>query len=122
VPHTVPRCLKRILVIDDNPDLAESLSILFGMDGHCVETALTGLEGLEKASSFNPQVVVCDLGMPHFDGLAVAKALRCQPHLNGIRLIALSAYELGQEALAAGFDHYLRKPPNLRELAKLIAD
>jgi two-component system CheB/CheR fusion protein len=121
VPHTVPSRPKRILLIDDNVDLAQSLSIVFEMVGHSIQIAFDGCSGVEKARRFCPEVVVCDLELPGMDGFAVARLLRQEECLEATRLIALSAHDVREQALAAGFDHFLQKPGDLRELAKLIA-
>ena len=92
------------------------------MLGHCVETAFDGSSAIEKVRVFRPHAVVCDLGLPKMDGFEVARILRVDPRLGSVRLIALSAQDRVDDAIAAGFDHYIRKPANLRELARLLAD
>jgi CheY-like chemotaxis protein len=111
-----------VLVVDDNVDLAETLAIGLGMYGHSVETARDGAEGLAKARAACPDVVVCDLGMPIVNGFEFARAARQDPGLSQTRLIALSAYhQRREEALAAGFNLFVPKPTDLRELAALLA-
>jgi len=122
VLQAVPCGPKRVLVVDDNRDLAETLSTVFGICGHCVEVAFDGAQAIERARSFLPEVVVCDLGLPELDGFAVARVLRCDSRLRRARLIALTAYEREQEARAAGFDHFVLKPPDLLQLERLVAD
>ena len=92
------------------------------MLGHWVETAFDGSSAIEKARVFRPHAVVCALGLPKLDGLEVARALRVDPRLRPVRLIALSAQDRADDAIAAGFDHFVKKPANLRELARLLAD
>jgi two-component system CheB/CheR fusion protein len=117
---------RRILLIEDNPDAAEATRILLALDGHEVVTAVDGLEGLEKARSFRPEYVLCDLGLPgRLDGLAVAQALRQDPRLRGTRLVALTGMgrdEDRQRAFAAGFDRHLTKPTDPRELRRMFAE
>jgi CheY-like chemotaxis protein len=116
---------RRCLVIEDNHDAAESMALLLQLSGHEVETAFDGAEGLEKARRFHPEIVLCDIGLPNgLDGYGVARALRADPELAGVFLIALTGY--GQEedqhlAREAGFDVHLTKPADLEVLRRLIA-
>lgn len=103
----------RVLVVEDNRDTADSLRTLLGMSGFDVEVAFSGPEGLEKARRCNHDVVLCDIGLPGMNGLAVASALRGDPQTACLRLIALTGYgrdEDRRQALAAGFDLHLVKP------------
>jgi len=108
--------------VEDHVDLALGLGTVLHMLGHCVETAFDGSSAIEKVRVFRPHAVVCDLGLPKMDGFEVARILRVDPRLGSVRLIALSAQDRVDDAIAAGFDHYIRKPANLRELARLLAD
>jgi len=113
----------RILVVDDNRDSAETLRDLLEMSGHQVETAFSGRKGVEAARRVQPQVVLCDIGLPEMDGYAVAAALRQDPATASARLIAISGY--GQEedrrrSRSAGFDRHLTKPINLADLEALL--
>lgn len=114
----------RILVIEDNSDSAESLKMLLEINNHTVEAALDGDSGLTKALSFDPQIVVCDIGLPgRLDGLEVAKTLRRNEKFQSLYLIALSGYgqiEDVNEAVDAGFNDYLVKPADFDKLIKLI--
>jgi PAS domain S-box-containing protein len=114
----------RILVIEDNRDTADSLQELLTLIGHQVEVAYAGPAGLELASRFRPDVVLCDIGLPGLDGFEVARALRRDPAARDAYLVAQSGY--GQEedrrrARAAGFDLHLRKPVGLAELQRILA-
>lgn len=116
---------KRVLVVEDNRDAAETLGDLLEMAGHEVEIALTGLAGVEAARRFRPQVVLCDIGLPGMDGYEVAARLRRESGLPVERLIAITGY--GQEedrsrSRAAGFDHHLTKPVDPRALLDLLSD
>ncbi len=113
----------RVLLVEDNPDAAESLRDLLEGSGCAVEVAATGPEAVARAASFSPDVVLCDLGLPGMDGYGVAEALRGIPATASARLIALSGY--GQEAdqrrsRAAGFDLHLTKPVEFNELRRLL--
>jgi two-component system CheB/CheR fusion protein len=104
---------RRVLVVDDNVDSAESLTALLGIAGHQVRVAFDGRKAVEIARDFAPDVVLLDIGLPGMDGLAVARALRTDPAVSRSLLIAISGY--GQEAdrrrtREAGFDHHLVKP------------
>lgn len=91
------------------------------MSGHTVDTAYDGASGLDRARTVAPDVVVCDLGLPTLSGLQVARAIRRDPTLMDVKLIALTAHDRAPEAIAAGFDNYVQKPPDLKKLALLIA-
>ncbi|MFL6231654.1 MAG: CheR family methyltransferase [Thermoanaerobaculia bacterium] len=120
-----PERHRRCLVIEDNVDAAESLALLLQLDGHEAEVAFDGATGVEKARSFRPDVVLCDIGLPGgLDGHGVARAFRADPDLQSAFLIALTGY--GQEedrrrALEAGFDAHLTKPADLDELKRMLA-
>lgn len=113
---------RRVLVIEDYADSAEAARSALAAHGHTVEVANTGTEGLQKARTFHPDVVVCDLGLPDIDGFEVARLLRSDPRLASVLLIALTGYPVRARASAAGFDEYLSKPADLTRLAQLIAD
>jgi signal transduction histidine kinase/DNA-binding response OmpR family regulator len=117
-----PARTQRVLIIEDNRDAAESMRILFKLGGHQVEVAHTGPKGLEVARRFDPEVVLCDIGLAGgMDGYAVAQALRRQQKLNW--LIALSGYGQRQDqerSLEAGFDVHLTKPVDFNELQQML--
>lgn len=103
----------RILVVDDNVDVAESVAVLLGLEGHQTRTAYTGAAALALAAAFQPQVVLLDLGLPGMDGYEVARRLRAEPATAKARIIALTGY--GQPAdrertRLNGFDQHLVKP------------
>lgn len=106
---------RRVLLIDDNDDARDLMSIVLELHGHRVAMADNGLAGLEKARAFVPDVVFLDLGMPVMDGFETAAALRRIPGLEQVWIIALSGWN-DQATLArtrhAGFDYHLTKPAN----------
>jgi len=115
---------RRILVVDDNVDTAQSLALLLRLKGHHVEVAHDGPAALETAAAFEPEVVLLDIGLPGLDGYEVARRLREETRLADALLVALTGY--GQEedrrrALYAGFDHHFTKPVDPTVLYKLIA-
>jgi PAS domain S-box-containing protein len=104
---------RRVLVVDDNEDAAESLATLLRLSGHSVQVAYDGAGAIALAETAHPDVVVLDLGMPRMSGFEVARWLRRQPWGAGIRLIAVTGW--GQEedrrrSREAGFDRHLTKP------------
>jgi PAS domain S-box-containing protein len=113
---------RRVLVVDDNVDAAESLADLVAMLGHAVETASDGASAIEKARANPPDIVLCDLGLPGMSGYEVAKALRGGG--KRLRLFAVSGYaqpEDVKKALEAGFDAHLAKPLKIEDLERLLA-
>jgi CheY-like chemotaxis protein len=119
-PGTIPEvkraspAQRKVLVIEDNQDAAESLRMLLELQGTTVDVAVDGASGLKRVREFRPDVVLCDIGLPgDMDGYAVAKAVRASPDLSRIHMIALTGY--GQEedkvrAREAGFDLHMTKP------------
>jgi signal transduction histidine kinase len=113
-----------ILVVEDNADTREVLRYMLEVEGARVETAETGQDAVETAVRRAPRIVLCDVGLPDIDGLEVARRLRRQAGLEGIRLIALTGYgqaEDVRQAMEAGFDAHLTKPINFDQLLALLA-
>jgi CheY-like chemotaxis protein len=115
---------RRILIVDDNEDAAESLGMVLGLDGHEVVCAYTGEQALEQARSFKPEVVLLDIGLPGVDGYEVARRIRALGDLQTVRLVAITGY--GQEAdkaraRAAGFADHLVKPVEFPALQRILA-
>lgn len=114
----------RILVIEDNTDTAESVGWLLGFDGYDVKVVHGGSEGLEIAQSFQPKVILCDIGLPGMDGYQVVRTLRDNPDLKDIYTIALTGYgreEDLKKAHEAGFDLHLTKPVDYNSLRRVLA-
>lgn len=112
-PNDHNRKDRRVLVVEDNRDSAESLRRLLTLCGYQVMVAHTGQEGLETARKLQPHIVLCDIGLPDSDGYVVASVLRQTSDTISARLIAVTAYGEAQHrrrALAAGFDQHLVKP------------
>jgi signal transduction histidine kinase/DNA-binding response OmpR family regulator len=120
-----PRGLRprRVLVVDDNRDAAETTATVLSLAGHDVRSAADGTEALGLASIHAPEVVVLDLGLPGIDGFEVAARLRNMPAVRGAMLIALTGYggERDRERVrAAGFDLHLVKPADPQDIARAI--
>ena len=119
-----PVTARRILVVDDNHDSAESLSMLLQLTGNQTQLAFDGVEAVEAATSFRPDVILMDLGMPRLNGYEAARQIREQPWGKGMVLVALTGW--GQEedrkkTAEAGFDSHLVKPVDYATLTKLLA-
>ena len=114
----------KVLVVDDNLDAAESLSLFLELLGHEVRTANSGPEALTTASALRPDVVVCDIGMPGMDGYEVCRRLRERPELAGMVIVALTGWGSEHDrkrSQEAGFDHHLTKPVDPAEVEALIS-
>ncbi|HEX2225455.1 MAG TPA: PAS domain S-box protein [Thermoanaerobaculia bacterium] len=116
---------RRILVVDDNQDSADSLAMMLDLLGNESRTARDGVEAFEMAERFRPQVILMDIGMPRLNGYEATRRIREQPWGQDITIIALTGW--GQEAdraqsVAAGCDGHLLKPVDLRELERLLDD
>src|SRR6185369_6208854 len=114
---------RRILVVDDNCDSASSMAMMLELLGNEVRTAHNGLEAVDLAEEFRPQVVLMDIGMPQLNGYEATRRIRDQPWGRDMTIIALTGW--GQEtdrALSkeAGCDGHLVKPVNLTDLEKLL--
>ena len=115
---------RQILIIEDNVDGAESLRAVLELEGHTVEVAHDGPEGIEKVRAFRPDVLLCDIGLPGMSGYEVARAVRTDPALRGAFLVALTGYasiEDQRRATEAGFDAHVAKPPTVEQLRGVIA-
>jgi signal transduction histidine kinase/ActR/RegA family two-component response regulator len=115
---------RRILVVDDNLDAAETLARLLDSFGHAVRTAANGPQGLAMLSEFRPELCILDIGLPGMDGYELARRLRTDPRMEGVKLLALTGYGHDVDrarALASGFDEHLVKPVPVDQLTAMIA-
>ena len=113
----------RILVADDNTDAASSLAVLLQLEGHEVLTAVDGLQAVERAQRFRPDVVFMDIGMPLLDGIEAARRIRSHPWGREMHIVALTGWGIEAErnrTAAAGMDAHLLKPADPRELAAIL--
>jgi signal transduction histidine kinase/DNA-binding response OmpR family regulator len=117
---------RRILVVEDNRDAAESTKLLLLHDGHEVRTAHNGADALEIVRTFRPRVILCDIGLPGgMSGYDVIRAMRDDPAMASIYAIALTGYgrdEDQRQALDSGFDLHLTKPVEFATLRRAIAE
>jgi PAS domain S-box-containing protein len=114
---------RRVLIVDDNVDAADSLAMLLRLDGHEAEAAYSASTALEAVERLRPEIVLLDVGLPQIDGYEVARQLRARNSVPGIRLIALTGYgreEDRERARAAGFDDHLLKPADMDTLQQLL--
>jgi CheY-like chemotaxis protein len=104
---------RRVLVVDDNVDAADTLAMLLGLAGHDVHVAINGGEALASAARLRPELAFLDLGLPDIGGLELAGRIRALPGLGPVRLVALTGWGREEDrarAREAGFDAHLTKP------------
>jgi len=116
---------RRVLVVDDNADAADSLGMLLNLLGADVRVEHSGAAALAALRSWDPALVLLDLGMPGMDGYEVARQIRSDRRHDGLLLVAVTGW--GQEGdrertRAAGFDHHLVKPVSVEVLQALMND
>jgi CheY-like chemotaxis protein len=113
----------RVLLVDDNPDSSEPLSILLQTRGHETRVSTDGEDAIAVADDFRPDCVVLDLGLPRMDGYEVARRLRDRPYGADLLLVALTGWagkDVRSKAAEAGFDYHLVKPVNWEELERIV--
>jgi CheY-like chemotaxis protein len=118
---TIPR---RILVVDDNRDSARTMAMLLKATGHETHIAFDGLEAVEAADVFRPEVVLLDIGLPKLNGYETAITIREQPWGKDMLLVAVTGWgqdDDRQKSKDAGFDFHLVKPVDHAVLTKLLA-
>jgi CheY-like chemotaxis protein len=125
VQRTSEANTRRILVVDDNHDAADTLATLLRLDGAVVDVAYDGPAALAAIDAFRPRAVVLDLGMPGMSGYDVARAVRDRQDLDNLKLIALTGW--GQDAdrrmtAEAGFDHHLTKPADIDTVQAVLSN
>ncbi len=116
---------RRVLIIEDNVDASDTLREILEFGAHVVDVAFTGPDGLARARTFKPDVVLCDIGLPGMDGYAVARSLRADAAFARVTLVALTGYAEPEDvarAKDAGFDAHLVKPPDIRALLRMLQD
>ncbi|MBA3731235.1 MAG: response regulator, partial [Gammaproteobacteria bacterium] len=114
-----------ILVVDDNRDSATSLALLLKMTGHETYTAYDGVEAVESAATFQPDVILLDIGLPKLNGLEVARKIRAAPWGKRMSLVALTGWGQAEDrrrSAEVGFNAHLVKPVDFSALTKLLAE
>jgi CheY-like chemotaxis protein len=112
-----------VLLIEDNDDGREMMTMMLGCYGYEVQSAADGLLGLAAAERFQPDLALIDIGLPGIDGYEVARRLRADPATRDIKLIALTGYGLADDlrrVMDAGFDLHLVKPVDIEQLMEAI--
>ena len=123
-PHLTEASARRILVVDDNRDSAESIGTLLQLSGHRILIVHDGVAAVDAAEHFRPDVVLLDVGLPKISGIEACRRIRSQPWGKNIVIVALTGW--GQEndrrkTTEAGFDAHLVKPVDYDDLLQLIA-
>jgi protein-histidine pros-kinase len=115
---------RRVLIVDDNVDAAESIAMLLQASGFSVRCVYDGMSALSVAGAYKPDVIVLDIGLPDISGYEVSKRLRSQPGFEHTPIVAVTGY--GQlsdhrRSLEAGIDHHMTKPVDPHALQALLA-
>ena len=114
----------RILVVDDNQDSAQTLSMMLKLMGHQTATAFDGLMAVEIAAGYGPHLILLDIGLPKMNGYEVCRRIRQQPGGCEIFIVALTGWGQDEDRLRseqAGFDLHLVKPVSVPALSELLA-
>ncbi|HVJ82828.1 MAG TPA: PAS domain S-box protein [Planctomycetia bacterium] len=124
-PEATRPARRRVLVVDDNRDGAESLALMLELLGDEVETAGDGLDAIERAELLRPQVIFMDVGMPRLDGLEATRRIRALPWSRDVKIVALTGW--GQDSdrarsRAAGCDAHLVKPVSRADLERTLTE
>jgi CheY-like chemotaxis protein len=116
---------RRVLVVDDNRDAANSLAMLLELSGNRTEAAYDGLAAIEAAARFEPDVVLLDIGLPGLNGYEVALRMRNEPWGKRAKLVAVTGWGEAEDlerSRDAGFDAHLLKPVDHEALVKLLGE
>jgi len=116
---------QKILVVEDNANNATLLRDILSVHGYEIIEAGNGEEGVKKAGEEKPDLILMDIQMPVLDGFAAAKMLRANPATKDIKIVGITSYAMKgdkEKVMAAGFDLYVSKPINTRELPKQIKE
>ncbi|HEU4531014.1 MAG TPA: response regulator [Steroidobacteraceae bacterium] len=123
-PHSAaPRDARRILIVDDNIDSAQSLAMLLGMSGYETHTAHDGVEAVRSAEQSLPAAVLLDIGLPGQNGYEACRRIRQQPWGKHMVLIALTGWGQDadrEQAEQAGFDTHIVKPVDFEALLRML--
>jgi CheY-like chemotaxis protein len=117
--------MARVLVVDDDADIVELVSLILRRDGHVVERASTGHQALEVAARSEPEVVLLDIGLPDITGYEVARALRASARGPDMFIAALTGWGKAEDrarSAEAGFDRHLTKPATHAMIREVIVE
>jgi CheY-like chemotaxis protein len=115
--------IRRVLIVEDNHDSAELLSLLLAREGHETRVAHDGAEAIALAAAFRPNIAFLDIGLPDMSGYDLLSVLRSHPELAGCKFVAVTGYEeLSPGSGASGFDAHLVKPVDLDAVVHLVLD
>ena len=115
---------KRVLVVEDSLDTAQTMVFILRDSGHTVEFAINGYVALSIAERLKPDVILIDMGLPDFDGVTLVRRLKKLPGLGDARIIAMTGRVADDDrvrALAAGCELFLTKPVDLKALEQVLA-
>ena len=121
---SAPARSRRVLIIEDIRDVADTFRSLLEEEGHAVVVAYDGFEGMIRAREFHPEILLCDIGLPGMNGYEVARSFCSDENLHNVYLISLTGYarpEDQQKAKEAGFHRHLSKPVNPAKLKEVLA-
>jgi PAS domain S-box-containing protein len=123
-PHVTDALRRRVLVVDDNIDAADSIAMILRLQGYDVRCTHDGFSALDAAKAYHPDVIVLDIGLPGLSGYEVARRLRLDPEFAATPLVAVTGY--GQDvdrsrSRTAGIDYHLTKPVDPATLQQLLA-
>jgi CheY-like chemotaxis protein len=113
----------RVLVVDDNKDVADTCAMLIGLSGHLVQIAYSAAHAIDVADSFRPQVIFADIGLPDIDGYQFARSVRSSQWGQSVVLVAVTGWGRPghqEQSAAAGFNHHLTKPVDPEAIASLL--
>lgn len=114
---------RRILIVEDNPQNRLLLKEVLEFYGYEIMEAEDGQAGIEMAKKYKPDLILMDLQMPVMDGFTAGKIIRGDPDTKNIKMIAVTSFAMlgdKERVMEAGFDHYIAKPINTRELPDLV--
>jgi CheY-like chemotaxis protein len=116
---------RRILIVDDDRDASNSLAILLAAAGNATREAHDGVEALEAARHFRPDVILMDIGLPEINGFEVCRRIRAEEWGGAMTIVAVSGWgrdEDRRKSRDAGFDHHLVKPVDYDTLIRLLSE
>jgi CheY-like chemotaxis protein len=121
-PRPLKVSARRVMIVDDNHDAADSLAMMLALDGHETHVAYSAEDALADAGTFRPEVILLDIGLPMMDGYEVARQLRAMTGFNQVRIVALTGYgHLDDRGIrTAEFNAHLVKPVDFEALANAI--